>query len=555
MNTLPWIKPGLVGILVVGFSLGSVSGQSTLESAPDYLASGQGALQSLEALQRALSMKEAEASSLQGELAAATDDMQRDDVRRRLLEVRNAIEEQRRQFDGFAVDVDLSPFSPQKETKFDWQEQVGKLLEPILAEFENATAESRIIGQLRSQLEKVRTRRDLADKAVAHLEALLTQPASPELRARLENRRGVWTRIREEADNEFSALDLQLQGRLATRESVLDQTTGYAKNFFKTRGLNLLLGVVAFCAVFFGFRLGDHVARKLRRQGAEKHFSSRLTALLFHVFSVLGGLAAMMLVFNLAGDWFLLGIVIIFLFGVGWASINTLPQQIETLKLMLNIGAVREGELLVYEGTAYRVESLGLSAKLKNPRLDGSSRLLPVKYLVGMTSRPVGERESWFPCEPGDWVALSDGFSGKIASQTPGSVEVVASGGERVWYPTAAFLELHPKNLSANFRVTSTFGVDYRHQAIATTEIPAKMQAKLQAELPQVVEAANILGVRVFFSCAASSSLDYSIWLELKGAAAPGSGKIPAAIQRILVEACNENGWTIPFPQVSVHNE
>ena len=82
----------------------------------------QGALQSLEALQRALALKESEAASLQAELAAASDDMQRDDIRRRLLDVRADIEEHRRRFDGFATDVDLAPFSPEAESKFDWQE-------------------------------------------------------------------------------------------------------------------------------------------------------------------------------------------------------------------------------------------------------------------------------------------------------------------------------------------------------------------------------------------------------------------------------------------------
>ena len=125
-----------------------------LEWSPD-----SGVLQSLESLQRALSLKEAEAADLQQQLAAAPDDLARDEIRRRLQEVRNAIEDQRRQFDGFAVDVDLSPFTPQTESKFDWQEQVGKLLEPILAEFENATAETRVIGQIRTQLNSVRKRR------------------------------------------------------------------------------------------------------------------------------------------------------------------------------------------------------------------------------------------------------------------------------------------------------------------------------------------------------------------------------------------------------------
>ncbi len=553
MKTMSSFKLWLAGCLVAGGGLTGAWGQVPAAPLPDETGSQSETLQSLEALQRALGLKEAEAAALQTELANAADDLLRQDVGRRLQQVREAIEEQRRQFDGFAMDIDLSPFSPEVKTKFDWQEQLGKLLEPILAEFEHATAESRAIGLLRQQIDDVRTRRDLAAQAVGNLEGLLAQSASPDLRSRLESRHEVWQGRREQLENEYSALDLQLKSREAARQSVLDQTTGYAKNFFRTRGLNLVLGIGAFCFVFFGFRLGEFAARTLRRKGTEKHFSSRLTALLFHVFSVLGGLVAMMLVFNVAGDWFLLGIVIIFLFGVGWASINTLPQQVETLKLMLNVGAVREGEFLVFEGTPYRVDALGFSAHLNNPLLDGGTRLLPVKFLVGMNSRPVGANETWFPCRKGDWVELSGGPFGQIASQTPATVQIAAPGGEQIVHPTAAFLGLAPKNLSAGFRVASTFGLDYRHQAAATTDIPAKMLAKLQAGLPAVVGADNVANVEVFLACANRSSLDYTVWVDLKGAAAPHFLRVPGAIQRILVDACNENGWVIPFPQIQIH--
>lgn len=511
------------------------------------------ALQSLEALQRALAIKETEEAALRDQMAVATDDMTREDLRRRLQELRDDIAEQRRQFDGFAMDIDLSPFSPQEETSFDWQEQVGKLLEPILAEFENATAESRVIGQLRSQTEDVRKRRDLAGEAVANLQQLLRQAASPELRARLDNRLQTWTRLRDQLENEFAALDLQLQSRLSARESVLDQTTAYARNFFRTRGLNLLLGILAFCAVFFAFRFGEVIVRKLRRKGTEKRFSSRLTALLFHIFSILGGLAAMMLVFNMAGDWFLLGIVIIFLFGVGWASINTLPQQVETIKLMLNIGAVREGEFIVYDSTPYQVESLGLSARLHNPCLDGGIRRLPVKYLAGMTSRPAGRDEPWFPCESGDWVVLSDGQFGQVASQTPAAVRLALPGGGAVTYPASGFLALHPRNLSGGFRIASTFGIDYRHQADAPAGIPVVMRDKLRAGLPAVVGEDRLIDVEVFFSRANSSSLDFTVWADFAGAAAPDWERLPAAIQRLLLEACTEHAWIVPFPQLTLH--
>jgi len=510
-------------------------------------------VQSLEALERSLHSKEGELAALQQQLASATDDLSREEVRKSIVELKKEIDGQRRQFEGFAVDIDLSPFTEQTKGKFDWQEEVGKLLEPIMAEIENATAESRVIGELRAQLDEVAKKRDLAEKAVANLETLLKLPASPELTARLNSRLSSWKRVQEEARNEYTALDLQLQSRVAARESVLDQSTKFARHFFRTRGLNLLLGILAFCAVFFGFRLAQYLMHRFRKDVDKKSFGSRLTALLFHVFSVLGGLLAMLAVFNLVGDWFLLGIVVIFLFGVGWASINTLPQQVETIKLMLNIGAVREGEVLLFEGLAYRVDALGFAAKLNNPLLDGGIRILPVKYLVNMTSRPPGEREAWFPSREGDWVELSDGKSGRVASQTPGAVTLIELGGARLVYPTASFLAHNPRNLSANFRIESTFGIDYKHQALATTEIPAKMKEKLTSELSRLIDPTNLLNVSVAFSMAGASSLEYTVAVDLKGDSAHQARDVRLAIPRILVDACNENGWQIPFTQITIH--
>jgi hypothetical protein len=514
---------------------------------------GTGTLQSLEAMQRTLALKEGELASLQQELAAAMDDDERNDVREKIRTLRGEIEDQRRQFDSFAADVDLSPFIQQAPSKFDWQEKVGELLEPIMSELESATAESRKIAQLRSQAEDIRKRRDVARIAVDNLTLLSQQPASTQLTARINARLAIWTRTLEEADSEYTALDIQLQSRLAGRESVVDQSTKYIRHFFRTRGLNLLLGVMAFLAVFMGFRLADHLVRRLRRTKDRKTLGSRVTTLLFHMFSVLGGLVAMMLVFNLVGDWFLLGIIIIFLIGVGWAGVHTLPQQVETIKLMLNIGAVREGEHLVYEGTRYRVATLGFSAKLTNPALDGGTRLIPVKYLVGMTSRPCGEKEEWFPSKTGDWMELSDGRTGRVLSQTPNVVQLEMLGGSTLSLQTNDYLTLKPNNLSNGFRIESTFGVDYRHQALATTKIPAGMKSALEKELPGIIPRDQIVDIQVDFKSASQSSLDYTITLDLKGEAAGAAREIRFNIQRILVDTCNALGLVIPFMQIAVH--
>lgn len=529
-----------------------VPATKTLVESP--LASEQNTVQSLEALQRALAAKEQELSDLQNRLAAAADELTREDLRAQLVALRKETDEQRRQFERFAVDIDLSPFIPAAEpAKFDWQQKVNELLEPIMAEIESATAESRAIGELRGQLNEVGKKRDLAREAVANLDLLLEQPTSEELKSRLASRRAAWNRTYEDANNEYTALDLQLQGRLAARESVLDSSTKYVRHFVQTRGLNLLLGIAAFCAVFFGFRLVERLMHRTRAADDHRTFSSRLTALLFHLFSVLGGLLAMMAVFNLVGDWFLLGIIVIFLIGVAWAGVNTLPQQIETIKLMLNIGAVKEGELLVYEGLPYRVDALGFSARLVNPELEGGTRILPVKLLVGQHSRAPGPNEGWFPSRTGDCVAMEDGVTGRVEVQTPGYVELVQPGGARAVYRTVDYLTRRPVNLSRNFRIESSIGVDYRHLAIATTEIPRVLTEKLAAGLARLVPADQLVAARVDFAAAGASSLDFTATVDLAGAAAVNAREIRFAIQRLLVDTCRENGWEIPFTQITVH--
>lgn len=518
------------------------------------IAVDQSTIQSLEALERSLAAKEQELAALQNRLAAATDDLSREELRAQVVALRKDLDDQRRQFERFAVDIDLAPFIPATEPqKFDWQEKVNELLEPIMAEIESATAESRAIGELRGQLNEVGKRRDLAAEAVANLDTLLQQPASPELTSRLTTRRAAWARTLEDANNEFTALDLQLQSRLATRESVLDQSTKYARRFFQTRGLNLLLGVLAFCAVFFAFRLVERLLHRARAASTKKSFSSRLSALLFHLFSVLGGLLAMMAVFNLVGDWFMLGIIVIFLIGVAWAGVNTLPQQIETIKLMLNIGAVKEGEALVVEGLPYRVESLGFAAKLVNPLLDGGTRILPVKYLVGQHSRAPGTDEAWFPCCTGDWVSLPDGVTGRVATQTPGHVTIIQPGGAQAVYPTTDFLARRPVNLSRGFRLESTIGLAYRHLGEATDTIPALLTGHLRTGLAALLPADQVAAVRVDFAAAGSSSLNLVATVDLQGPAAERERDLRFALQRLLVTACRDHGWEIPYPQLTIH--
>lgn len=536
----------------ISFFLLTLSPPAPAESTPDAPDTSR-VVGSLEALLKSRQSKEVEIRRVQEQLQAAQDEVTHQELLEELTKLKEEERALESQFEEFAVVVDTSVFGEEPDKSFDWQDELGGLLKPILAELKSATAESRAIGELRSQIDDLDDVYAIAAQGVENLERVLAANPTPKLEARLQGVLATWQQRRDDAHNQLTALQLQLDNRLAERKSVLDETTGYARRFFQTRGMNLVFGIAAFAAVFFGVRLLGFGFRRVRPRKKTQSFTSRLGSLLVQFLSVGGGLLATLLVFNLVGDWFLLGIVIIFLLGVAWASINTLPQHIEAVKLILNIGAVKENERIDFNGVPWKVQSLGFAAMLVNPLLEGGTQRLPVKYLVGMHSRRNGENEEWFPCRPGDWVELADGRTGRVAYQTPSTVQVVELGGSQVVYQTANFVGLNPRTLSTGFRVSLTFGIDYKHQAVCTTEIPARMQAKLEEGLPGIIEAGQIQHINVDFKEAAASSLDYEVDVDVDGEAASRLRPLERGIARLLVDACNENGWEIPFTQITVH--
>jgi len=504
---------------------------------------------SLETLAREIDSKERVLVSIQKYNQGAPDSAVSERVRRARAEVR----EQRRLFERLAVDVDVTTFTEKSDTKFDWQEQMGKLLKPIMAEVEFATRESRAIGELRLQISKITAERDIAQQALTNLEKLTVTPVSPELTDHLERVRTNWKQRFQAAQDQLDLLNRSLDKKVAAQESPLSASITYTRTFLRTRGQNLLLGIIAFCTVFFGVRFlvfswGFFFKRKVRRSTG-----NRLATILIQVLSVLGGVIATLMVFSFTADWFLFAVALIFLIGIGWASFKTLPHYIEILRLMMNTGAVREGERILLDGIPWRIDGIGLRARLVNPLLDGGEQMLPLTMLVGKYSRPPGILEEWFPCRQGDLVQLSDGKTGRVTYQTPSAVQIIEADGACTVYQTAAFLALNPRNISSTLRVISTFGIDYKHRALCTTQIPEIMLESLKSELPKIVNSECILDVNVLFKAAGLSSLDYEIRVDLTGEAALYFKMVEYQVQRILVDTCNKYDWEIPFTQVTIH--
>lgn len=327
------------------------------------------------------------------------------------------------------------------------------------------------------------------------------------------------------------------------------------QDFFRSRGAHLLIAFFIAGVVMFLIRLAYKTVMKLspKKVNRGENFTGRLIHLGYIILSTIGAVLAFIIVLYLANDWLLLAIALLFLFGIAWTGKHTLPRFFEQSKMMLNLGSVRYGERLIYQGIPWEVQKINFYTSLKNPALEGGLIRLPMRDLTPLHSRPTGPRELWFPCRDDDWVILSDGTFGKVLQQTPDYVHLVKLGGSRKVIPTADFLALHPENISKNFRITVTFGIDYNHQDIAIDRVPPILESTVQRALLEKVDKEQLYSLKVFFTSASASSLDYRIVADFSGELAPRMNALRDHIQATCVEACNKNGWVIPFTQITVH--
>lgn len=449
--------------------------------------------------------------------------------------------------------VDPQSFNEPAGQELNLQQETRELLLPIIQELKQLTASPREAEGLRRQLADLRHRHLLAESSLQKLETQIKVTNNATLKPLLEELLNQWKKRQSDADTELAVAEYKLGELEERRGGVLSALRGVAAGFFRQRGRNLLLAFVISLMIFGGMRLLWQRLNKLPAlKRKNRSFGVRIAVVGYHGLSLLLSVFSVLLVFYLAGDWVLMGLAVLFLIGLAWTGKQTLPAVYEQVKLLLNLGSVREGERVIYHGLPWEVRSVGVFSDLRNPALDGGHIRLPLRELTTLVSRP-DEGEMWFPCAADEWVCLSDGTHGKVVTQTPDWVHLVLLGGSRRTYPTQTFLQLCPENLAKSFRVRSVFGIDYRHQSICTTEVPQKLKAHIERELRTLIGAEHLKNVSVDLSEAGSSALNYTVLADFTGDVAQRYAYIARVIQQLCVDACNENGWNIPFNQLTLH--
>jgi small-conductance mechanosensitive channel len=510
---------------------------------------------SFENLFGAIHQAEQDLAGLRGKFNEAKDDAERERIRKDEDLLESNIDSLQLAWEMWATGgVDLQLFSPKKEEKFDWRQEIQSVFEPIVVEMRRLTERPRKVERLRSQQAFYQQRLAAADAALKNIDEYKSGAPSADLKGAFGDLDSQWRKRHDEIKNQLALINLQLEELQSPNQPAEERATEALKELLSGRFVNLLLAVLAASLIYALMRTINRLYMRLvTKRGTRRPFLARVAHLSFMLISGVLALLAGMAVLYVRDDWILLGLLLIVLMGVALTLQRTLPAYIKEAKVLLNIGPAREGERVVYNDLPWKLQSLNMYSTLVNPALRGGKLLLPLSELAGMISRPYDEDEPWFPARENDFVVLNDQTYGRVVLQTPEVVQLRVAGAIRT-YPVGAFLDSHPQNLSLHgFAVIMKFGIDYRHQAQVTADIKDRFGDYLSSRLKDSEFGSHLKDFFVEFDEAAASSLNFFVWAAFSGEAAESFGRIRRLLQRLAVEACNANDWVIPFNQVTVH--
>ncbi len=508
-------------------------------------------LNSILKVKKGLNSRITEKSEILGKSSSVTE---KDLLKSELGKLDQQINDYTLDFERIATGIDIGLFIEKKSEVFDWQNELVGLVEPGIKEIKRMTVRARYKTKLKDERSHFQDLGPIAKQAVENIRKLISQTDDVEIKKNLQKLLPEWQSVEKQISNKMEIVSMRLAEMESEEKSFIETSQTSIKNFFRTRGLFLFIAIVSCFGVILLLRLASRTIVKFIPGYTAKYrpFHVRALSLVFRLLSFFLLIFVLIFVFYIVEDWVLLSLTIIFLMGVGWAAKHTLPSYWHQSRLMLNIGAVREGERIMYQGVPWLVKNINLYSELENPSL-GVKLRLPIEELMGKTSRVFHRKEPWFPCKRNDWVVLSDGAWGVVTSLSHEMVEIVQRGGAHKTYLTSDFLGLSPLNISMNFRLKTPFGISYDLQKKSTTEILETLKAHIQTQIEKEGYGDNLLNLRVEFQQAGASSLDLVIITDFKGEIASLYRRLSRAVQRWCVDACTQNNWEIPFPQLTVH--
>lgn len=491
-------------------------------------------------------------------LMKAKTEQEKTRIQAELNEIGDAIVEQEASFEMIlTAGFELNKEDAEEKKDFDWQRDLLEIVQPIMSELRQLTENKRKLDNMHKKIAFYESQISDIGEVLTHFTKINKQGFEKEALIEFERIDKKWKDQQEETKHLLEVAQLQHDEMIKSQSAKEISMGEHARQFAAGRGATLLMALAAFVAVYASMLVLLKFSKWIsNRKGEEKStYYQRIITLSYHFLMGALAIAAMFYVLSVRDDQVLIGLTVLLLLSIVWLLKSSIPSYINELRVLLNTGPVREGECIIYNGIPMQIESLNYYTKLVNPALPELELRLTLAELAHYVSRPFSENEPWFPCKVGDYVMLSGDIYGMVKCITLEHIVLSLSDGTMPrTYTITDFLAAKPRNYSQGFVAITDFGIDYKHQASCTVDVPNILREGIRRGLLQETYGASLKDVSVHFAKANTSSLDYKIIATFDGAAAGELHPITRALQRYAVEVCNQQQWTIPFAQLVVHS-
>ena len=492
---------------------------------------------------------------LNARLEKLKDSTEREPIEQELLQRNESLSRSRKSMEQLLVGgVEIAALTNEPAPAVSWQDELQQVMMPLLASLRELTAKPRRIESLRTGIDADEERLRAVTKARAGLARFDKLELSPDARTALDSLNRQWRARESEIQQSLDVARTQLASLDDEDTSWAADLTSVVNDFLRDRGITLLLALGIGCFVWLILRglYWLYAWLAYRKQGPKSRSHIRLARFIRLGMTTMLSVIAMLCVFYMRSDVLLFTLSIVIIAFSLLSLRQWLPHYVREARILLNVGPVREGERVLIDGVPFEAKSINVYSLFMNPDLRGMRRL-PIGALHGMTSRPSLGDEAWFPSRVGDCVMLADGTFGQVLSQTIDFVQLSVMGSP-LMLPTSTFAQQGVRNISREgFGIGVTFGIDYQHQAIALEQVPAAFEDAARAAFRAAGLGRLLKELKVEFSAASASSLDFRIFATFDGKAADKYFAVGRLIQRACVETCNQRGWGIPFQQITVH--
>lgn len=553
-STLYQVIFSLILIITIGLTT-PLSAQETIAENEAYAV--------LEATEKSIIDTQEKINEAKKELTSADSEESAAAIKERIEQLQSRLNQARNEFEKYALGgIDLH-YIKEKENitdlNYDWQAELLQIVQPVFAEIQRLTQNSRERDTLTRDLSLYNEKIEQLEKGLEFLQKAPFEQLTPESQKRLEVIQSNWetflTDLLRERDRTQTLLDA-----MVTDKSFMESLKDGLLDFIKGRGLILVVSFSTFILVLYLLTKGMDllIARRAKKEQGmiqRVNLKGRLLLLAYRVFSVIVSVIAYLIVLHAMGDMVLFGIAILILLALIFAFRNYVPKYFSEIRLFLNLGSARQGERVIYRGIPWRIERITLySATLVNPAIDNGRIRLMLPELATLTSRPLQSDEIWFPAKVGDSFILPNGVFGEVKRITPESV-YLNSFNSTIIYPAPDFIAGAPTNLSYGYYAVADFGLSYKHFATPVDEIFTKLKAYIEEFLSHtgMHDQYNSISVE-FRRINEGISLVYTVIVAMKGSGAGYYFQSGRLLQEACLRCAQKEGWSMPFTNIEMRD-